>query len=81
MATLKIIDGPRFSNPINDRAGLYIQVLAHGGRPSSAELLEFVRAQVVAEGFDPDGQGWLGMPCTHGINSRTYAMWFYDRRK
>ncbi|QYY33702.1 hypothetical protein K2O51_31140 (plasmid) [Cupriavidus pinatubonensis] len=78
-AALRIIEGPEFCAPMNGRAGLYVQVLSQRGRVPAAVLLEFLRNAVKEAGFDPDGEGLVGLPTVRGITARTYGMWFFTR--
>jgi hypothetical protein len=79
LPVLRIAEGPVFSTPMDASAGLYIQVLSQHGRVSQDALLAFVREAVAKAGFDPDGNGLVGLPTVHGITALTYSMWFYDR--
>lgn len=79
-AKLSFLDKPAVHHPINAMSGLYMEVLASEPCPA-AELLDFVRPEVVKHGYNPDGRAMLGYPCQHGILSRSYAVWFYEKRK
>jgi hypothetical protein len=78
--TLSYEEKPRFCNPINAMAGLYMNVLASKRVDSEQELLSFVRADVEQAGYNPDGRAMVGMACEYGVVSRTYAVWFYERK-
>ena len=75
---LSYLRTPEVCKPVNNLHGLYCQVLAT--RPAlPEELLEFVRADVLAAGYDPDGRGMLGCGTEYGILARSYALWFYEQ--
>jgi hypothetical protein len=80
LPTLSLMEEPRVVSPMNACTGLYVWVLA-SERVDASVLLEFVRPEVKKRGYNPDGQGFLGLPTEHGVLSRTYAMWFYDKAR
>lgn len=73
------VAAPRYVKPDNNLGGLYIEVRSAKGRADPADLLEFVRRDVVAAGYDPDGDGTCSLPITDGVVARRYAMWFYTK--
>ena len=75
---LSLTEEPRVISPMNARTGLYVHVLA-SERVDARRLLEFARPIVAKCGYNADGAAMVGMPCCHGVLSRTYAMWFYDK--
>ncbi|KWN06424.1 hypothetical protein WT83_27470 [Burkholderia territorii] len=75
------IAAPRYVKPDNNLGGLYIEVRSAQGRADPADLLEFVRRDVAAAGYDPDGAGTCSLPITAGVVARSYAMWFYTKAR
>lgn len=71
---------PRYSKPQNALGGLYVEVRSTEGRAAPADILEFVRRDVEAAGYDPDGDGKCSLPIVDGIVATRYALWFYSRR-
>ncbi|WP_321967058.1 hypothetical protein [Burkholderia cepacia] len=73
------VEPPRYCRPMNAVGGLYMKVRCPTGRASAEDLLSFVRADVIAAGYDPDGDGFCTLPTVAGVVARSYALWFYDR--
>ena len=78
---LSFLERPREVSPMNALHGLYMEVLAIGTLGASTEefLFDFVREEVVKAGYDPYGPAMVGSPTRYGVNSHTYAMWFYRK--
>jgi hypothetical protein len=75
---INLLDGPRYIKPINDTGGLYMQLL----RPSDVSIKELhpeLKRLAAKHGFKAEGRARIGPPCSHGIDTVTHAVWFYDR--
>jgi hypothetical protein len=76
---ITVREGPRVVSPMNARGGLYIQLHSAHGYLTSDQILKFCVPLAREHGYNPNGDGMVGMPCGAGIKALTYAVWFYDR--
>ena len=76
--TLKFCEPPRVVSPANAEIGLYMELIREATTPIK-DYHDALKATAALYGYDPEGRGFIGPPCTHGISTVTHAVWFYER--